>query len=399
MSNWRDDPATDRQREYAKDLDITIPLNATKGEASDLITAAKEKSDMNGETIEIVVGNNKSFGTRFLDTSAGIIASIAWIIGAIVCITGIYRLFNDMIISGVLLILCSLVIIYLGTKWKRSRKRTYFEGNRRLSIKAQEPKHAISRTFDESYFRNPRTGNFQFPKYMHDNKHLVKIIDTTDYQNEFWDYLDSEERKEYTLSNFEEDFDSSSLDLEVESFDKLFYKTSKFHLKPLEYLHGHWSIVELLMTCSDDSWITIDPDSKPMRQLLTDSYLFERVVASDEDKLSYFQSFKVNQLQKACKIAGIKPGKLKQETIDRMIESRKDFALSKAVIAAPKFTEWFTNLVNLYIKEIRRNADRFHPLYHEEIWNCAKEQTNVPVVEEAIEKVIQSRYWLSRLQK
>lgn len=38
---WRRDPPTERQLAYARDLGITIPRNASKGELSDLISAAK----------------------------------------------------------------------------------------------------------------------------------------------------------------------------------------------------------------------------------------------------------------------------------------------------------------------------------------------------------------------
>ena len=39
--NWRNDPATDRQREYLVALGVQLERNMTKGRASDLIEAAK----------------------------------------------------------------------------------------------------------------------------------------------------------------------------------------------------------------------------------------------------------------------------------------------------------------------------------------------------------------------
>lgn len=41
--SWRDDPATERQREFAADLGIVIPKNATKGQASAMIDEALGK--------------------------------------------------------------------------------------------------------------------------------------------------------------------------------------------------------------------------------------------------------------------------------------------------------------------------------------------------------------------
>ena len=134
-----------------------------------------------------------------------------------------------------------------------------------------------------------------------------------------------------------------------------------------------------------------------MKRLLDDRYLFQCNIASDKDKLHYFQSFKVTDLKQACKKVGVKTGKSKQETIDRMIESKKTFNLPIAVIPAPAFIEWFNGLVDFYISEIRRNADRFHPLYHEEIWDNASGQTYILAVENAIDAIKQSPYWLKRL--
>lgn len=39
-ADWRSDPATDKQKSYARDLGIRIPRGITKGELSDLISEA-----------------------------------------------------------------------------------------------------------------------------------------------------------------------------------------------------------------------------------------------------------------------------------------------------------------------------------------------------------------------
>jgi hypothetical protein len=41
--SWRNDPATEKQREFALDLGIKFPKNITQGELSDLIDHAKGK--------------------------------------------------------------------------------------------------------------------------------------------------------------------------------------------------------------------------------------------------------------------------------------------------------------------------------------------------------------------
>jgi high-affinity Fe2+/Pb2+ permease len=42
-TSWRSDTATDRQREFAKELGIKFPKNITKGELSDLISRVTGK--------------------------------------------------------------------------------------------------------------------------------------------------------------------------------------------------------------------------------------------------------------------------------------------------------------------------------------------------------------------
>jgi hypothetical protein len=37
LPDWRDDPATGKQKKFARDLHIKFPANITKGELSDLI--------------------------------------------------------------------------------------------------------------------------------------------------------------------------------------------------------------------------------------------------------------------------------------------------------------------------------------------------------------------------
>lgn len=395
MSDWRDDPATDRQREFAQDLGISIPPDSTKGEASDLITEAEEQRRGTLKSNQIVFSDKHLLGSIVLDKIAGFISIISWVIGGIIGIIGIIFLAQSKVLCSIVALCITAIVIFAGTLWKRKRNgRTIFSGG--LSKFKPEPVHALLGTFDESFFRNPKTGKFQFPKYKHDNKFLIKITDNTDYRDEYWDGLDAEERREYTLEDFENDF--SGPDLEVDSFDTLFYKPSTSHLKPLEYLKGHWNVVESLMSCEDNEWLAIKQDSKPMKILLEEGYLFERVISTDEDKLYYFRSFNVTDLRSACKDVNVNPGKTKQEIIDRMIESKKIFNLPIAVVRAPKFEDWFNSLVRFYIEDIRSNSDRFHPLYIGDIWDCVQGQTSISAVEDAIDEVIQTKYWLDRLR-
>lgn len=272
-------------------------------------------------------------------------------------------------------------------------KRTLSGSSEDQSIQKSKPTHAKPNTFDKSYFVNPKTGNFQFPKYKHDNRFLIKITDETEY--DYFDYLDAEERREYELEDFEEDL--CCPEVEVESFNSLFEKKSSKHLKPLEQLKNHWPVVEKLITLEDGEFAIFPEHSSLIENLLKNSYLFEQMIISDRDKDAYFSLHKIGELRGACKKEGIKGGKNKQEIITNMIESEKIFCLSKAVIPSPGFMSWFEGLVELYISDIRNNADRFHPLYLEDIWVRTSEDADIPILEEKIQAILESEYWLDRL--
>lgn len=334
MSNWRNDPATDRQKEYAKELGITIPCNATKGYASDLISKAEQERNVYNPSFD-VESKKKSLFSKI--------------------------------------------------------KKIFTSSFKKQSRYVPKPTHAIKGSFDISYFINPKTGNFQFPKYIHDNRFLIKITDITEY--DYWDGLDAVEKRNYTMEDFE---DECCPDIEVEPFKSLFYKSSTDHLKPLQYLKGQWSLIEEIIT-NQHYFLVLSSNTNVGFKLLNDGFLFEQVIASIEDKIRYFDSFKITELRDACKKAGVKGGKNKQEIIDRMIQSEKEFDLPKAVIPAPHFINWLDNLIDFYISDIRKNADRFHPLFIEEIWEQTLDLADFPALENKVQLIRNSNYWLDRL--
>ena len=382
MSDWRDDPATDRQREYAKDLGVSIPPSASKGKASDLITDTLEERDGKAGTIQMSISDILHISPKLLGITCVVLVFI-----------GIILLLVNILVFGIISLLFALLCLYYTIKLKYN---AWGFGSTAIGYKSEPERiHALPGTYDESYFVNPKTKKFQFPKYRHDNRFMIKIIDSTDYKDAFdWYDLDAEERKEYSIRDFENDF--SYVDLEVEPFENLFYTSSKSHLKPLEELKGQWGLVESLLL-GDAEGVTVTTNKQIINKLLSEGYLFQRVVASKVDKLKYYRSFTVTQLREACDKSGVKRGRNKQETIDRMIESEKEFDFPPVLIRSPKFDKWFSGLIQVYINDIRRNADRFHPLYHYEIWDCAADQNDLPAVKDAIAKLADSEYWLKRL--
>lgn len=61
--------------------------------------------------------------------------------------------------------------------------------------------------FDKSYFLDPDTNRFKFPKYNKDNKgFLVEIKDITNYKEYYFDDYSKAERERFSFEDFEKIF-------------------------------------------------------------------------------------------------------------------------------------------------------------------------------------------------
>ena len=391
MESWRDDPATERQRAFAKELGVKIPSGATKGEASDIISEAKE---IQGTSYTYSGSTSISFKERIKGFFQSLLKKIFVLLEIILTICIVSSFMDRRYGQGLFFSIFGFTLLYCHLRWLF--RKGYSFNPIRLGFGKSEPDliHGIEGSYDKSYFENPKTGMFQFPKHKHTKEYLVKITDNTEYKY-FWEDFSAEEKREYTISDFETDV-YMSIEIDVEPLESLFYKSSKSHLEPLGYLKGKWSLVDKILSY-DDEWITVDIDMDAMGQLLSDGYLFECMISSDKDKLKYYQSFNMPILKEACKNADLNiTNKKKREIVDCMISSGKSFDLPKAVIRSPKFDEWYGQLLQNYIEDIQNNANRFHPLYHEPIWESVSEQFGHNV-KKHVNEIIASGYWKERL--
>lgn len=335
MSDWRNDPATDRQREYAASLNVAIPDGATKGEASDLISAASETSVE--RTITVNVSLNPTPKKRGFFS----------------------RLFGA-----------------------RS-------GAKSVPRREPDPIHAKPGTFDESEFIHPETGRFQFPKYKHDKSYLVKIKDMTSYREDMWFDMTAAEKREFTLRDFE--FSYCGCDIEVEDFEDFFGKPGNHYLGDLVRLRNQMDTVIELLDAGREGEV-VDLSGKIEQDLVKGGYVFQQDIVSLDDKRESFGLLTVAGLKNLARDKGLKLGGKKDELIQRLMDSGYEFDLPKLYTPAPSFYEWIEQVGEGYVAEVRRNAARFHPLYHEEIWDLA-DGAGFDEVEAKIEAVRSSRYW------
>jgi len=214
MENWRDDPATDRQYEYAKNLGVNIPAGATKGEASDIIDEAKS----NGHTASKKGNVFRGIKNKTTTSLKILLSKVLTLIEIVIVGTGVYCFITGRNGLGITCIVGLGSLLYLHRVWLPKKGLVMKRYKYKL---VPELIHGVKGTFDESYFVNPKTGNFQFPKYKHDKKYLVKIIDETEY-SEFWDGFSAEEKREYSIYDFENDISYCIEINNVESLDTLF---------------------------------------------------------------------------------------------------------------------------------------------------------------------------------
>lgn len=392
MSDWRDEPATDRQRAFANRLGIPLPEIMTKSEASARISEAVERRKRREENYTIRGNHSGSILDRWADWGSSLLTKVITVIAMVMVLMGVLAITMKAMVVGVVIIMLAAMVFYGGVRWK-NRKGHFPTGD---YIHAEpEPVHALPGTFDRSMFEHPQTRRFQFPRYKHDKRFLVRITDNTHYRN-FWEGFDAEEKRGYTFADFEEDISGGQAEVEVESFRELFYKKPIHHLAPLKCLHAQWGVVEKIIAAGED-WFVLEETAPTLIQLRREGYLFEQVMAAPQDKLAYFSAFKAAQLQQACQAQGVAPGKTKQDTIDKMIASGKDFNLPKAVIIAPQLNEWLRQLTRRYVEAVQENADRFHPAYHQPIWEAALEGCDMPLVQDLIQEKLDSKYWLKNM--
>ena len=129
---------------------------------------------------------------------------------------------------------------------------------------------------------------------------------------------------------------------------------------------------------------------------------FIKPINYQEHEIELWDQLKVPRLKELCKESNISITNKKKATL---VES-----LSESGIQYPsdiKFPYELTDdlkaalqpIIDLYIGEMRKNIDRFHPLQIRIIWEQASEVDNSEIVNDEIGKVIETEYWTEKLRE
>lgn len=278
--------------------------------------------------------------------------------------------------------------------------------------KETPPTNAIRGTYDESYFINPKTGGFCFPKYKHDKRFIIKIIDETDYREEksmIFSWLDSDERKNFDIFDFENEFCNMFTCIYAEPFYELFNKNNSSHLKPYEYLKGCGE--ELLDIINEHK---LERTRYGFQYLLADKPFLKKLLAGECLSLYKFEnehernkyikdtlllSFNAPDLKEFCRKLGLKSSLSKSKLADQLIDSKVPLKLPEAVVLNEKFHNMMGHFVNVYIEDIMANLERFHPLYIPVVWETMVDDEDYSFVKQKAKNILESKYWEKRLQK
>jgi len=296
------------------------------------------------------------------------------------------------------LVIAAAILYWISSRLGRSRE--YSRSS--TPIEAPVCKRALSGTFDESYFVDPKTGAFRFPKYRTDKKCIVQIKDITKYKDDMWYDLDVNEKKNFGIADFE--FNFVSADIEIDGFWNIFDPRNRKHLGTYQYLTGHGRELEELnyeFENRDKSYHIFSTDEW-MRKLLDNGCLRCCIFESEDDKracwIEQLNSFKVSELKEICSKNGLKINLNKQGLINQIISSGLEVDYPPAVEANEKFQTMMDHFYLLYVDDVYSSIDRWHPLVIREVWDHVVSDADSDGVAKKAKEIIASKYFEDRLR-
>jgi len=253
-------------------------------------------------------------------------------------------------------------------------------------------------TFDKTYFINPDTNKFQFPKYNKDNnRFLVQIKDITNYKETYFDGYDKKEKDNFSFEDFEQTFFPP--ELEIESFEDFLenLKSNNFD----KQLGKEASLT--LFTDFEDFLNENDYDGEPISLNIN---LAEKInecgyikISSEKiTQVDYLANLSILELTNLCKSNNIEPYKTKKAILNQLSDVSIDIPY---VFATPTqdLKNYFLKFIELYTSELKKNADRFHPLYIETILEETSLSNDNEKISQVFKNELKSEYWKNRLEE
>jgi len=253
--------------------------------------------------------------------------------------------------------------------------------------------------------KTPQSGQFAFPDYNTHWKGMVRFKDITKYKKNFFEGLGKKEIAQFNLDEFEYGFIPP--DFQIETFPNFIQRFPE-----ASFNKGISKAQVLFLFEKFVDWITYTENAEKYgehQHPVEEHYYMQHeeiqealalglleTVAPREAANYLSTQYTAPELKEVCTKHNIKTGSTKAVTIERLIEKNIPF---NHVVVAPtellKQTYW--SFIDLYVDDIRNNADHFHPLYFESLWKYIKRCCDERGVRRRVEKIVDNPYWTNRL--
>jgi hypothetical protein len=265
---------------------------------------------------------------------------------------------------------------------------------------------AVAGTFDESYFKDPQSGQFIFPNYTAHWKGMVRFKDITKYKKDFFDGLSKQEIAQFNLDEFE--FSFLPPEFQIETFPNFIRRFPE-----ASFNKGISKAQVLLLLEQLRDWITRPEDAKkygPDQYPVEEHYYMRQheirealalgllQPATSPDANKYWSTqYTVPELKEICARNNIiKPGSTKAAIVARLIAQQVPF--NHAIVAPTELLrQTYWSFIDLYVNDIRNHADHFHPLYFGALWRHVNRHGDERGVRRRVEKILENPYWVNRL--
>lgn len=250
----------------------------------------------------------------------------------------------------------------------------------------QSPIYVYSASYDPSAFVSDK-GDFCFPKY-NVRAGWVRITDDTSFKD-VWVGFDPEEKKRYTVKDFENQFSSDTLELDIADFWEALLAAKKSDLGSLANLVGHAEALQAIWQRQfQDTEEGIEYSDPPEPFDLAPSLgavLVQLGVATSldlsagENLSRWFHLRTLSALKDLCRERGLATSGAKAELIRRICGSPNTTDLYQGAFYCnvnTRFVALLEELAEKYVEKIKTQTERWHPLYIQAVWDEAPRVNN-----------------------
>lgn len=249
--------------------------------------------------------------------------------------------------------------------------------------------------FDKSYFINEESKKFKFPNYNKGNKkYLVKIKDTTNYKENYFSGISKQEKENFSFNDFERNYFTP--DLEIDSFEDFLDGLAD---SCFNFTVGKGQSIFLLSMFDEyliENEIELQRFDKNMAHEIA-GFGFLEISNKQISREDYLKDLTIQELIYLANKIILKPYKTKKALINQLLKVEFEVPIVY-VIPTDQLVKYFLSFAEMYIIELKRNADRFYPLYIETILKEAELINDNQNIRTIIQRELKSNYWMDRLE-